>query len=36
MYTEIVSNILAWCHVYRNCFKYYSLVSCLERLFQIL
>ena len=22
MFTEIVSNIIAWCHVYRDCVKY--------------
>ena len=31
MFTEIVSNIIAWCHVYRDCVKYYSLVSCLQK-----
>ena len=46
MYTEIVSNNIAWCHVYRDCFKYYSmytkivsniysLVSCIQRLSNI-
>jgi hypothetical protein len=34
--TEIVSNIIAWCHVYIDCVKYYSLMSCLQKLFQIL
>jgi hypothetical protein len=33
--TEIVSNIIAWCHVYIDCVKYYSLMSCLQKLFQI-
>ena len=36
MFTEIVSNIIAWCHVYRDCVKYYSLMSCLQKLCQIL
>ena len=36
MFTEIVSNIIAWCHAYRDCVRYYSLVSCLQRLCQIL
>jgi len=30
MHTKIVSNIIAWCHVYRDRVTYYSLVSCLE------
>jgi hypothetical protein len=36
MYTEIVSYIIAWWHVYRDCVKCYSLMSCLQRLCQIL
>jgi len=35
MFTEIVSNIIAWCYASRDCIIYYSFVSCLQRLCQI-
>ena len=34
MFTGKVSNIIAWCHVYRDCVKYYNLVTCLQRCFK--